>query len=111
MNLRHAAALALILLMGCGSDMAAIDGATQRAKASARRAESAALEAEHASEIAKQAAIRMQQQAVSAQWSAIKAIDVEQRLCAVAARVWTKDWPPPEYFEYLKRQREACSVN
>ncbi len=84
MNLRHAAALA-VLLASCSPDMSAINAATQRAEAVRQRAETAAASAEQSADLATEAykSTRTADSGErlvakgSAQESAMKANDVE----------------------------------
>ena len=54
MSLRHAAALALIVLASCGPNMAIIDSANERAERAAERVQAAQLRAEHSEELAEE---------------------------------------------------------
>jgi len=51
MHLRHAAALALVMLLGCGPDIATIDRANERAERAAERSQAAQLRAEHSEQL------------------------------------------------------------
>lgn len=92
MKLRHAAALALLILASCGPDMATINSATERAERAAQRAEAAGSKAERAAELASAAANRTKSADFieykgggaafsegSAKWWAMRAQDVETR--------------------------------
>ncbi len=119
MDLRHAAALALLILASCGPDIATIDRATRRAELAASRAEISAAKSESASQAAAAAAARAETASNVAEDSARRANDVISRMCSVGDPVWEhlpngRMWPPylnPDTPEYARRQLwlKACS--
>ena len=96
MKARRAAALALIVLTSCGSNMATIDNANARAERAAQRAQAAQLRAERSATLAADAVGRTKSADYSvypgdgaaafgedsAEWWAMKAEDGVQRMCA-----------------------------
>jgi hypothetical protein len=90
MNLRHVAALALVMLVGCGPDMTIVDTATQRAEASAKRAEISAAKAESAANRAAKSANEADAAANVASDAGARANDFEARMesGASCARGW-----------------------
>jgi hypothetical protein len=58
MKPRHAAALALVMLLGCGPDIATIDRANERAERAAERSQAAQLRAEHSEQLTEEIAMK-----------------------------------------------------
>jgi hypothetical protein len=85
MNRRHVAALALVILAGCGPDMTIINTATQRAEASAKRAEISAANAERAASQAAKSAEEADAAANAALDAVRRANDFEARIEAGAS--------------------------
>jgi hypothetical protein len=75
MNLRHLAALALLLLAACGPDIAAINAANARAEAAVFRAEWAAGSAEAAATLALDSCYRVNRKVIRAEEAAEAAKD------------------------------------
>lgn len=94
MNLRHAAAPALVMLVGCGPDMTIVDTTTQRAEASAKQAEISAGKAEDSANQAAKSANEADAAANMASDAVSRANDVEARMEAGAscAHGW-EDFP------------------
>jgi len=90
MKSRHAAALALVMLAGCGPDTTIVNTATQRAEASAKRAETSAAKAESAANQAAKSANEADAAANVASDAVRRANDVEARMevGASCARGW-----------------------
>lgn len=115
MNLRHTAAVGLLLLASCATDMGTIDHATQRAENAAARAEVAARDAENSAQRASDAAARTERTVGDANDSARRANDIITRFCDVPSP-WQgcladgkTCWPTPEVARNLKIKAEACS--
>lgn len=84
MKLRHAAALALLIVAtGCSPEISAINSATARAETSAAWAESAASRADAAASRAEACATRAADAAAKSERSVLRAYDAVARLCAV----------------------------
>jgi hypothetical protein len=58
MKRRHAAALALLMLLGCGPDIATINRANERAERAAERSQAAQLRAERSEQMAEEIAMK-----------------------------------------------------
>jgi hypothetical protein len=117
MNLRHAAALALLLLCSCANNAEVIAKAEQQAKATqeaevaASRAEASANAAEKAADRAEQASKGDEQGISDADDSVRRGEDVFNRLCTPCLVCLQGSGPAVErYWKYRAIQEAACSA-
>ncbi len=124
MNLRHAAALALIVLTSCGPNMATIDNANARAERATQRAQAAQLRAERSAALAADAVGQTKSADYSvypgdgaaafgedsAEWWAMKAEDAVQRMCATCDSCHNLTGETLERYEKFQAiQYQACT--